>query len=360
MKKASIQTAFLALANLFLLASLFVACQKEGTLPTQGVNNLLFQYDTTTGVRYVLSGQSETHSSAAEDRGGIEGFPFSDGNCRVLFRVRDFDPNNPGEGVDAPPCDNSHIVFKGYSQPNGQGTLLFSTGMLITGDWQEFTIPTSAYIIFVIESDQVGDDPECRFKFFLADYGWNRSALTWINIPRRQWLPVITGRFAPKDHVTGSYGYHLFDEYLCDSWCTWTVPVYFENYDPYPDPWITAKLVCYSGYDALPYQGLPGDARIIKSYFLTDNYNKTLYFYPISEDINQYYRTEAADTNTPDPYDVITYDVFGPDHQGAGSFSYWVVAPYPISTVGKCNVDFQSIRDWFLTLKLRIRPDHCT
>jgi hypothetical protein len=260
-------------------------------------------------------------------------YPYSDGTCKLIFIVRGFDPTLP-LGGSLPPCPFSSIYFKAYSQPNGLGTLLYSGTMQITGDWQTWEIPSSGYIQFMILQDRAvqGESNQCHFKFLIGEFGWNRPELQWVNLPYDQWFPVITGRFAPKDtSPIGAPG--RFDEYLCDSWCTWTLPISFTWNEPPQFPSLVSNINCYYGASTAVDQD---DPRFLKSHVFYSDNEQTAYMYPVSEDINEPYITEANNLFSSDA--TIQYNILGFNGLGVGPFS-WGVAPYPVHTNGDgCSI----------------------
>jgi hypothetical protein len=332
----------LSLLTLFLLAGLS-GCQKENENTLYSPENQLSKYATPSGAELVLSqAQEEAIPGALEERDNDWNhnkqpkYPFYPGDCRLILRVYKFDPNVIHGGGD-PPCSGS-ITIRGYSQPNGQGTLLFTDSKSINNGWIQFIIPQTAYILFQINEVMLESGP-CRFKVITGEYGWNRSMLEWINVPYNQWLPIVMGRFAPKD-PSGNYDYNLYEEYLCSPWCTWSADVsYLPSDDPWDNPWTTTRLACFYG-SALP-NIYPQDPRVIKDHFIYEKINQQVYLYPIEQLGNHIYTTKAQDLAT-DPNDMISYMVLGAGGLGVGPFGWGVAGDFALRP--GCNLTLTNNR----------------
>lgn len=325
----------LPLFILFLFVSLS-GCQKEKmNIPTAREAQLA-RYDTPSGAHLVLSQpEEETAPGGLEERTNDwdhskqPKFPYYDGKCRLILRLYKFDPNLPHGGFGAP-CSGD-ITIRGYSQPNGLGTLLFTKTQAVIDGWIMFELPQSAYIQFRI--NQTFADGPCRFKLVTGEYGWNRAIYEWYNIPYNQWLPIIMGRFAPKDPST--YG-NEYSEYLCAPWCTWSGDVsYLPSDDPWDNQWTTTRLSCSYG-TALPYI-YPQDPRVIKDHFIYEKINQTVYFYPLEQLGTHNYYTKAENL-TNDPNDLISYMMLGANGQGEGPFGWGVSGAFQLSP--GCNLMF--------------------
>jgi hypothetical protein len=314
-------------------------CQKEQLAATSVEDQTTVMRTDASGAQLVVSSTTENEDNgAAQERdnnwGGLKKpvYPFDGGPCRLIFKILGFNPNVIHGGYESP-CPNTYISIKGYTAPNGQGTLLFSQNLQVTGAWQIVNVPQSAYIIFKITSGWHGAG-DCRFKFITAEYGWNRAILEWHNIPYGAELPVVMGRFAPKDPSINS-NFNLYDEYLCDSWCTWTVPISFTTIDPYPIPWTATRMVCFYGA-ALPYI-YPQDPRVIKDLFVYEEVEQTIYYYPITPNAEHAYTSQALNLNNPDEQvDFISYYVLGNNGQGSGPFEWG--NSWNIVTAADCNI----------------------
>ena len=326
----------LPLLTLFFFVSLS-GCRKESLNVPTALETQLAQYDSPSGARLVVRQTGEeTAPGSLEERDNDYNhnkqpqFPFYSGDCQLILRVYKYNPNIIHGGFE-PPCSGG-ITIRGYSQPNGQGTLLFTDSKSINNGWIVFTIPQSAYIQFQINEVMAESGP-CRFKIITGDYGWNRGIAEWLNVPYNVWRPIITGRFAPKDPANNGT-FSLYDEYLCAPWCTWSSDVsYLPSDDPWDNPWTTTRLTCFYGpalnniYD--------GDPRIIKDHFIYEKVNQTVYFFPIEQLGYQLYTTKAKDLAT-DPNDMISYMVLGASGQGPGPFGWGVAGDFQVRP--GCNV----------------------
>lgn len=327
----------LPLLTLFLFVGLS-GCQKEKlNLPT-ALETQLAKYDDPSGAHLVLSEpEEETAPGSLEERDNDwnhnkrPNYPFYPGDCRLIVRVFKYDPNIIHGGFD-PPCSGG-MTIRGYSQPNGQGTLLFTDSKSINNGWMVFTIPQSAYIQFQINEVMAGESGPCRFKVVIGDYGWNRGIAEWLNVPYNIWRPIITGRFAPKDPSTG-YNFNLYDEYLCSPWCTWSANVsYLPSDDPWDNPWTSTSLNCFYGPALNTIYA--GDPRVIKDHFIYEKINQTVYFYPIEQLGYHTYTTKATDLAN-DDNDFIQYWVLGDSGQGPGPFGWGVAGDFLLRP--GCNV----------------------
>lgn len=328
--------------SLLLLSGLIVfsvGCQKEKVSQENTAKPTQKVYKTIGDAQLVLAAEPtnmQRNNGPENDISSRPVFPYANTKCKVVFLVRGFDPSLP-HGGSPNPCSHSSIQFVGYSQPNGQGTVLFDSSLPITGDWQVLTIPSGAYIQFRILSDWFGESSgPCRFKFITGDYGWNKGGVfTWGNIPYNQWLPVITGRFAPKDpSVDGQPT--LYDEYLCEPWCTWTRPIYFEPQgEPQPGDFFGVQHLCYYDQEILnPYFY---DPRLIATQETWTPQDQVLYIYPIDATPQSHYITKAVHLSSNNEY-YMWYNVLGTNGLGIGSFSFGL-APYGARTTGPdCNI----------------------
>ena len=329
----------LPLLTLFLFVSV-TGCQKENINAPTALDTQLAEFSSPSGAHLVMSRpEEETAPGSLEERDNDWNhtkqpkFPFYNGDCRVILRVYQYDPLDV-HGGNGEPC-NGNITIRGYSQPNSQGTLLFTDTKTINNGWIQFIIPQSAYIVFQISPSMHGAEP-CRFKVVTGEFGWNRSVWEWHDVAYNDvWLPIIMGRFAPKDPST-NYGYNLYREYLCAPWCTWSGDVsYLPSDDPWDNPWTTTRLSLYYG-PALPYI-YPQDPRVIKDHFIYEKSNQTVYFYPIETLGANNYSARAEDLAT-DPNDMISYMVLGANGQGEGPFGWGVAGEF--QTRPGCNLVF--------------------
>lgn len=333
----------LFLCSSFFLLSLLMwlgiaGCQKDKMNTVPSGDKIEILRTSPSGAQLVLNNSKDESSSVITERDNNSSgqkrpvVPFSGGSCRLIFRIYGFDPNLIHGGFE-PPCSNSYIYIRGYSAPNGQGTLLFSQDIPITGVWQVCLVPQTAYIMFSIGSGWHGTE-DCRFKFTTGEYGWNRSIFEWVNIPYGEWLPVVMGRFAPKDpSVNGNF--NLYEEYLCAPWCTWSVPITFTTTDPYPIPWTSTRMNCF--YGAAQSSVYTQDPRVIKDHFVYEEVEQTLYYYPIINQPEHTYTSKATNLNNPNAnVDFISYYVLGDNGQGSGPFGWG--NSWDIVTASKCNI----------------------
>lgn len=336
MKKSTLRIGIALTSFVFLLWLGISGCQKEKLAESHTATDKEIVLRTSeSGAQLVLSHAAETDSpgSLQERDNNWDGqkkpvFPYGDGPCRFIFKIYAFNPTMIHGGFE-PPCYNSYITIKGYSAPNGQGILLFSQTLLITGAWQVIQIPNSCYMMFQITRPHGGD---CSYKFTTADYGWNKAVFEWWGItPGSAWLPIYMGRFAPKDLSAGG---NYYDEYLCESWCTWSVPVSYTTIDPWPTPWTTTRMVCFYG----PAQNYVSysDPRVIKDIFVYEKKDQTLLYYPIVYPSNQLYTSKAQDLANHSDVDFINYYVLGDNGQGLGPFG-WGNSDALVTSHG-CNI----------------------
>lgn len=329
----------LSLATLFLFVFLS-GCQKEKINPAAtSLEERLQAYAQPNGAKLVMHQPEEAAVPGALDERDnnwgmqkLPKYPYYDGNCRLIMRLFKFDPNVIHGGGGAP-CSGD-VVIKGYSQPNSQGTLLFTQSKPVINGWIVFTIPQSAYIQFQIvqvmhQEPPSGLEGPCTFKVVFGEFGWNRPVLEWWNVPYDYWLPVVMGRFAPKDPTTYS---EFYEEYLCAPWCTWTAPISFTTTDPWPTPWTTTRLTFFHG-PALPYI-YQWDPRVIKDHFVYEKIDQSVYVYPIEPLGANLYSSKA--TNLGNDLDIISYWVYGEDGTGPGPFSWGVAGDFQVRP--GCNV----------------------
>jgi hypothetical protein len=322
--------------SMIFLLSLLLGCQKDkvNSINAQDPNDVILK--TESGAQLVRLPENSENSLTGDvqertNEMSPPRYPYDGGQCRIIFGVRDFDPLilHGGSGEPAP---NSMIQFQGYSQPNGQGVLLFSGVMLITGNWQEFLIPSGGYVRFrIIPPMMSPPNGPILFKFNTSDYGWNRGGVfSWEGIPYNQWLPVKMGRFAPKDNT--SYG-EIFEEYLCDPWCTWTMPVYFEFGEPAPAPLVRINYKCFLG-SGIPLSGSP---RLITDYYLNEGVEQTFNIYPIDTNPGQSYYTNAQNLSPNSNYSM-WYNFVGADGYFPQTFT-WGLSPDPaVTDTSRCCI----------------------